>query len=274
LIKIDIKKELKDFTLCVDIEIKKGDFIAVTGPSGSGKTTFLRVLAGLEEAQGKIVVENEIWLDEKIFLAPKNRGIGFVFQDYALFPNMSVLENLLYINKDLDLATHLLDEVELSHLKNRYPNTLSGGQKQRVALARALMRKPKILLMDEPLSALDPMIRAKLQEKILALHKEFDTTTFMVSHDKSEIYRLSNKTLEIKNGEVVRYEATKKIFESGKKFNIKAEIVDIYKKDIYIVIAATMDQIFELKFKDLPNIKKGEIVTIIFDNYSPQIIKD
>ncbi|GKT31793.1 molybdenum ABC transporter ATP-binding protein, partial [Aduncisulcus paluster] len=165
----------------------EGDFVALAGQSGSGKTTLLRILAGLEEAQGTIQVGDESWLDDTKSLPVQKRKIGFVFQDYALFPNMSVEENLLYVTKDKLLADKLLEMIELSELRDRFPNTLSGGQKQRVSLCRAMMNKPKLLLMDEPLSALDPNMRTKLQYEILTLHKEFGTTTIMVSHDPSEI---------------------------------------------------------------------------------------
>jgi molybdate transport system ATP-binding protein len=157
MIKIDINKQLHGSSgkmdLDVNLEIKQGEFLALAGLSGSGKTTLLRILAGLEEANGTIKIDDSVWLDEKVYLAAQKREIGFVFQDYALFTNLSVLNNLLYVNKDKELANHLLEITELSELKNRLPQTLSGGQKQRVSLCRALMNKPKLLLMDEPLSA-------------------------------------------------------------------------------------------------------------------------
>ncbi|MCD6433905.1 MAG: ATP-binding cassette domain-containing protein, partial [Sulfurimonas sp.] len=181
MIKIDINKKLHgssgDMELDINLDIKEGDFIALAGESGSGKTTLLRVFAGLEDATGTLQIGEEMWLDSKKSLPPQKRGIGFVFQDYALFPNMSVEENLLFVNRDRDLANHLLAMTELSSLANRLPNRLSGGQQQRVSLCRALMNRPKLLLMDEPLSALDPAMRTKLQSEILALHKEFGTTT-------------------------------------------------------------------------------------------------
>ena len=114
--------------LSVDLEIEQGDFIALAGQSGSGKTTLLRILAGLEEAEGTIKIGDEIWQDGDFGLPPQKRGIGFVFQDYALFDNMSIKQNLLYVNKDIELANHLLHITELSKLQDRLPNTLSGGQ--------------------------------------------------------------------------------------------------------------------------------------------------
>jgi len=204
MISVDIKKLLFTSEGKVDLKanfiIKNGEFLAISGRSGSGKSTLLRILAGLERSEGIIKVFDEIWQDEKVFLPPQKRKIGFVFQDYALFLNMTVEKNLLYVNHDVELANHLLKITELHSLKDRYPHTLSGGQKQRVALARALMSKPKLLLLDEPLSAIDEDLREKLQEEILSLHKEFGTTTILVSHSKKEIENLCDRVLVIKDG--------------------------------------------------------------------------
>jgi len=212
MIKLNLKKELSHFKIDIDIEINQGDFIALTGPSGSGKTTFLRILAGLEKSNSKIVVENKIWQDKKTFLPPQKRDIGFVFQDFALFPNMNVIQNLLYVKNDLNLANELLDIVELQNYKNQSVLNLSGGQKQRVALIRALMKKPKILLLDEPLSSLDKNLKEKLQNELLKIHNKFDLTTIMVTHDESEIYKLSNKTILLNNGKIKKYDLTKKLY--------------------------------------------------------------
>ena len=167
---MNIRKKLHgssgDMNLVCDFEIQNGGFLAITGPSGSGKTTLLRIIAGLEESEGEVLVNSEIWLNEKVKLPPQKRKVGFVFQDFALFPNMSVENNLLYVNKDKKLANELLEMVDMTALKDRYPNTLSGGQIQRVALCRALMRKPDLLLLDEPFSALDMQMREKLQKDV------------------------------------------------------------------------------------------------------------
>ena len=209
MIKVDIKKELNEFILEVKFDVKKNEFIAISGVSGSGKTTILRVIAGLEKAKGEVIVDNEIWQNKKLFLPSQKREVGFVFQDFALFPNMSVLENLLYVKKDIDFANYLLKLVELEEIKNRYPNNLSGGQKQRVALARALMRKPKILLLDEPFSALDEKLREKLQNYIIMLHNKFNLTTIIVSHSTSEIYKLANRVININKGKIISIKTPK-----------------------------------------------------------------
>jgi molybdate transport system ATP-binding protein len=190
-------------TLDIDLVIEAGSFVAVAGPSGSGKTTLLRIIAGLEDARGRIVVGDEVWLDGERSVAPQARGIGLVFQDFALFANMTVEGNLLYVAQDKTLAERLLEMTDLIGLRDRYPGTLSGGQKQRVALARALMRRPKVLLLDEPLSALDPAMRAVLRAEIMALHREFGTTTLMVSHDEREIAQMADRVVRLEQGGVV-----------------------------------------------------------------------
>ena len=203
MIEIDVQKSVGGFKLDVALSLKRGEFVGIMGASGSGKTTLLRIVAGLEKATGRIAVGDEVWLDGKKSLPPQKRFIGFIFQEYALFENMSVLGNLLYVSKDRALASKLLQIVELEELQDRYPAQLSGGQKQRVALARAMMRRPKLLLLDEPLSALDSTMRLKLQNEIVRLHEEFGTTTLMVSHDRGELLRLSDRIFQMQNGRLI-----------------------------------------------------------------------
>ena len=281
MIKIDINKKLHgangQMNLNVNLEIKNGEFLALAGLSGSGKTTLLRILAGLEEANGTIEIDNNIWLNDKFCLASQKREIGFVFQDYALFPNFSVLENLLYVKKDKELANHLLKITELEELKNRMPQTLSGGQKQRVSLCRALMNRPKILLMDEPLSALDSNMRTKLQSEILTLHKEFNTTTIMVSHDPSEIYRLANRTVILNFGEIINDGTPKDILlktKGSQKFSFEGELLDIVKVDvIHIAIVAIGQQLVEVVVgkNEIENLTIGQKVTLSTKAFNPTI---
>ncbi len=281
MIHLDISKALfgseGTMSLHVKLGIKEYDFIALSGQSGSGKTTILRILAGLESAKGTISVANKIWLNEKIALPPQKRGIGFVFQDYALFENMSVEQNLLYAAKDKGLATHLLELTDLKALKNRLPSTLSGGQKQRVSLCRALMNRPKLLLMDEPLSALDPKMRLKLQHDILSLHKEFGTTTIMVSHDPSEIYRLANRVLVLDHGKIIQDGTPKEVLlhqQGSQKFSFQGEILDIIKADvIHIAIIAIAQQIVEVILDEAESklYKIGDSVCVSTKAFAPTL---
>ncbi|MCT7512815.1 ABC transporter ATP-binding protein [Aliarcobacter cryaerophilus] len=283
MISLNIKKELHGsngvMNLDINLSLQNGEFVALSGVSGSGKTTLLRVLAGLEEAFGEIIVDGEIWLNENIKKPIQKRDIGFVFQDYALFPNLSVIDNLLYVKKDKDLAKQLLNLTDLYELKNRYPNSLSGGQKQRVSLCRALMKRPKILLMDEPLSALDPHMRLKLQDEILTLHKEFKTTTIMVSHDPSEMYKLASRVLVLKDGKIIDDGLPKDILlktQGSQKFSLEGELLDIIKVDVInIAIVAIGQQIVEVVISNIEaqNLIIGEKVNVSTKAFSPTIKK-
>ena len=281
MISLNIKKELHGsngvMNLDINLSLQNGEFVALSGVSGSGKTTLLRVLAGLEEAFGEIIVDGEIWLNEKIKKPIQKRDIGFVFQDYALFPNLSVIDNLLYVKKDKDLAKQLLSLTDLYELKNRYPNSLSGGQKQRVSLCRALMKRPKILLMDEPLSALDTHMRVKLQDEILALHKEFETTTIMVSHDPSEMYKLASRVLVLKDGKIIDDGLPKDILlktQGSQKFSFEGVLLDIIKVDVInIAIVAIGQQIVEvvLSHDEARKLQIGQKVNVSTKAFTPII---
>jgi len=273
MIYINVRKSLKgvveNMELKVELNIKKGEFLAITGESGSGKTTLLRIIAGLERCKGKIEVDNEVWQDEKIFLPPQKREIGYVFQDFALFPNMRVIDNLLYVKKDKEFANYLLKISGIENLKERFPNTLSGGQKQRVALCRALMRKPKILLLDEPFSALDEDRREDLQEKLFLFHKEFNLTTIMVSHSSYEIYKLADNLVRLEYGKIIEYGDAKKLLinhKSSEKFLIKGKVIDIIKTDIiYILVVNVGNNIVEIvaSENEIKNIKKGDKISLL-----------
>lgn len=281
MIEIKINKPLHGsngtMNLDIDLKINKGEFVALSGLSGSGKTTLLRILAGLENATGTLKIDNEYWLNEKYSKDSQKRDIGFVFQDYALFPNFTVLQNLLYVKKDKELAKHLLDMTDMYELKDRYPNSLSGGQKQRISLCRALMNKPKLLLMDEPLSALDPQMRTKLQNEILTLHKEFNTTTIMVSHDPSEMYRLASRVLVLDYGKIVNDGLPKDILlktKGSQKFSFEGELLDIIRVDVIdIAIISIGQQLVEIVLtkEESKTLKIGQKVNVSTKAFTPNI---
>ena len=271
MIQINIHKALHgvngEMSLDVNLNIKKGEFVALTGASGSGKTTLLRILAGLEEAEGKIQLKTS-----------HKHSIGFMHQSEALFPNMTVLQNLLFIKKDRELAMHLLTLTDLVELKERYPNTLSGGQKQRVSLCRVMMQKPQILLLDEPLSALDAKMRSKLQLDILKLHKEFKTTTIMVSHDPSEIYKLSTRTITLDNGKIIKDGDTKEVLlktQGSQKFSFEGELLELKEVDVIVIaIVAIGQQIVEIVVskKEALNLQVGQCVILGTKAFAPTIL--
>lgn len=281
MIEFSLKKELfgvnENMELNVKISFKSGSFISLSGESGSGKTTILRCLAGLEKANGFIKVDNEIWQDEKIFLSPQKRRIGFVFQDYALFENLSVKDNFLFVEKDINHCNKLLDMLGLMSLKDRYPTNLSGGQKQRVALGRAMMRKPKLLLLDEPLSALDPHLRARLQDEISKIQDLFKTTTILVSHDPNEIYKLANYMFVLKNGKIVKKGTPKEILlktSGSQKFAFSGTLLNLEKIDtIFIATVSVGQQITQVALASDFGLKVGDEVTISSKAFNLNISK-
>ncbi len=280
MIQIDIQKQLDGLKLKLKFDMKIKEFLCLMGESGSGKTSFLRILAGLSKAQGIIKIGNEIYQNEHIFLPPQKRKIGFVFQDYALFEHLSVEQNLLFVKNDKTLANKLLDMTKLTKLKYRKPNTLSGGQKQRVAICRALMNKPKLLLLDEPLSALDMALRAKLQDEILCFHEEFGLSSILVSHDVFEIYKLSNKVLLLDKGKIIKQGTPKEVLlrtQGSQKFSFIGKILQIKKTDaIYIAVVCIGQQLSQIVLSELEakNLKIGQSVSISTKAFNPTITKN
>lgn len=213
MINITIKKKLKgalqDFTFSVDETIHKGDFIGVFGGSGSGKTTLLRILSGLEDDfSGHISSDDQIWFDSILNkkTAVKDREIGFVTQESILFPNMTVQKQLTFAkgtHTNKDLFNEVVTVFEIENLLGSYPKHLSGGQKQRVSLARAIIQQPKILLLDEPFSALDYQIRNQLIGLTKKITQQFGLTVLLVSHHPKEIINLASKVWVMQNGTII-----------------------------------------------------------------------
>ena len=241
----------------ISMSVQKGSILAVTGPSGSGKTTLLRQLAGLvSPVSGRILYGNKTWLDtgSKKNLPTQNRNIGFVFQDYALFPHLTVRENLTYaLEKGTkpNVIDELLNDIGLTQLAERKPFQLSGGQKQRVALGRALVRKPDLLLLDEPLSALDHSMRGNLQDLILKFHREYGFTMIIVTHDLGEIFRLANQVVVLENGKITRLGTPSEIYLPNEKTSdiiLYGKVLTCTTFPDYILVQALIQQnIQELK---------------------------
>ena len=192
----------------ISLEIQKGEIVSILGPSGSGKTTLLNIILGLTaQDEGRIIFEGR-----DISKVPmKDRGFNIVFQDYALFPNLNAYKNIVYGLKNKpniisnDELEGIISFLELGPHLNKRINQLSGGQKQRVALARTLATKPGILLLDEPLSALDGVIKETIKNRIKAITREFSLTTIIVTHDPEEALTLSDKILIIENGGISQF---------------------------------------------------------------------
>lgn len=193
----------------IDCRIERGEFVTLLGPSGCGKSTLLRCIAGLTPVDsGQILLDGH----DIVPLSPQKRGIGMVFQSYALFPNMTVQQNVAFglrmqkVKTDESQARvrEALELVELGNFAGRYPHQLSGGQCQRVALARSLVTRPRLLLLDEPLSALDARIRKHLREQIRAIQRELGLTTIFVTHDQEEALTLSDRIFLMNQGRIVQ----------------------------------------------------------------------
>ncbi len=249
MIDVSLKKKLQsasgEMLLDVQFSVENKKLVTLYGKSGAGKTSILKMLAGIFlPDDGFIKVGNEEWYNNQkgINLKPQKRNLGFLFQEYSLFPNMTVGENLKFaLKKDQDknIVNDLIEIVDLGDLQFRKPDTLSGGQKQRVALARALVQKPKILLLDEPLSALDQEMRIKLQQYIIQVHREFELTTILISHDISEIIKMSDCLIEIEEGKLKSKGLPTDVFTKNNinaKFQFTGEVIHMIKQDFIFII--------------------------------------
>jgi len=291
LIEFDIEKTLQSvgrsrdsFALQMQTKLDGGAFVALFGRSGSGKTTLLRILAGLTKPDaGRIVVNGEVWFDaqNKIDLPPQRRSIGFMFQDYALFPNLSVRDNVGYALGPHDKAwlNELLAMTGLEDLRQRFPDSLSGGQKQRVALVRAIARKPQLLLLDEPLSALDIDMRVQLQEQLIHLQQRLGFTALMVSHDLGEVFKLAQHVLRLEHGKLAQSGTPAQVFLSARhagKLNVRAQVLDIRREDVINVLSLLIGaEIVDVIASDdeVRNLKPGDLVTISAKAFSPLIFR-
>jgi putative spermidine/putrescine transport system ATP-binding protein len=229
----------------VSLNIRKGEFMTLLGPSGSGKTTLLMVLAGfIRPDSGSLKFGDE----EVILKPPHQRGIGMMFQNYALFPHMTVFENIAYPLKvrkftkpEIDAAVaEALETVQLADYQNRRISELSGGQRQRIALARAVVFKPKILLMDEPLSALDKNLREQMQIELRAMHDRLGMTTILVTHDQREALTMSDRVAVLRAGEIAQLDAAEDLYNKPKT----AFIAEFMGESSFLQIKTTGDQSF------------------------------
>ena len=271
--------------LKVQCSLKMRELITLFGKSGAGKTTILMILAGLTTPDfGIIKVQDSIWFSskDKINIPPQKREIGFVFQDYALFPNMSIEENLLFAlpkRGDKKHIEELLEIVELQNFRKVKPSMLSGGQQQRVALIRALVRNPKILLLDEPFSALDASMSQRLQEELLKIHQKFELTTFFVSHNLADVFYLSQYVLHLNNGVVDKQGTPSEVFlkdlPSG-KFRQSGTIVEISVNGLVAIVRVLVGnwsiEVVVSKSEG-ENLKVGDLVLVSSKAWNPIIVK-
>lgn len=274
-----------DMDLNLDFTVDAGEILTLFGRSGVGKTTCLRCIAGLVAPDsGRISVGDEVWFDDAAGIAvpPQQRRVGLVFQDYALFPNLTVRGNLeIAANRGADQrhVEELLDMMGLRPFEHRRPLALSGGQQQRVALARALAHRPRLLLLDEPLSALDPQMRTRLQEELLKLQRHFGTTTIIVSHDLGEVFKLSDRVLMIDGGRIRAGGTPAEVFAgrhlSG-KFQFTGEVLAITASDIVYTLSVQVgNNIVQVvgTAEEVRDIRVGDTVMLASKAFNPLIVK-
>ncbi len=227
----NIKKSYDGVTVLknIDLTISDGEIVSILGPSGCGKTTLLNLILGLTDADsGKIIFDGQ----DITNVPMEKRGFNIVFQDYALFPNLNVMQNITYGLKNtpnISTQEEINELIELLGLKphlNKKIDQLSSGQKQRVALARTMVMKPKILLLDEPLSALDGVIKESIKEKIKQIARDYHLTTIIVTHDPEEALTLSDKVLIVNDGSISQYGAPEEIITTPQNAFIKEFILN------------------------------------------------
>lgn len=265
----NIEKSFGKFEVLKDInlELCKGEFICFLGPSGCGKTTLLRVISGLEKPNS-----GKIFLGEKDItnLQPSKRNLSMVFQTYALFPNMTVFQNIEYglknkiINKNdrKEKIEKVLELVGLLHIKKKYPTEMSEGQQQRVSLARALAMEPNILLLDEPLSALDAKVREKLRLEIKSIHNKLGITTIMVTHDQEEALTMGDRIVVMNEGKIIQVGCPEEIYNEPKDIFVadfigKVNLIKDKKGEIHAIRPE------HIEYSVTPN--KNSIETILED---------
>ena len=229
----------------ISLSIETGEIVSILGPSGSGKTTLLNCILGITEIDSGSVVFNG---QDVTGVSMEERGFNIVFQDYALFPNLNAYENITYgLKNKPGISTQqevneLIELLGLSQHLDKHIDQLSGGQKQRVALARTMVMKPKILLLDEPLSALDGVIKESIKEKIKTIAKEFHLTTIIVTHDPEEALTLSDRVLIMKDGSISQHAKPKDIIEHPQNSFVKEFILnqlEIKRNNIFTLFGET-----------------------------------
>ncbi|GIX41229.1 MAG: GTPase [Leptospiraceae bacterium] len=268
--------------------LEKGDLLGIFGNSGAGKTLLLRLISGLDApTKGIIKFHDDIWFDsnKKIYLPIQKRNIGFVFQNYNLFPHLKIEKQILFSlknkkNIDQNYFNYLIDKFEIRNILNFYPHQISGGQRQRVAIAQMLLKQPKLLLLDEPFSALDSNLRYKLIDLIKAIHKEFKQTIIIVSHEKSDLLSLCNKVIYIEKGRIIESGSPNEIFFKNKlsaKLAITGKLIRLEKKDVFfIAYIALENDIIQVIInpEKAKNLTPGQHIKIITKAFQLDILED
>lgn len=266
-----------------EAQVRNNEFIAVVGKTGAGKTTLLRMLCGLlKPDSGFIKYGESVWYDGKkgINLPPRKRGVGMVFQDYGLFPNMTVRENILFAagRKNKTDVDNLMSIAGLDFFADMYPVNLSGGQKQRVALIRTIVNRPRVLLLDEPLAALDQDTRINLQKELLSIHNRYGVTSIMVTHELSEVFLLANRVMKIENGHIGTFNTPETTFSSklSAKLSLTGVVVSIEPYSVYSIITVCIGNSLTkilIDPEESRDLKCGDHVLVASKAFNPVVVK-
>lgn len=277
MIHFELHKKLRapagEMNLQVTSQVEQGEILSIYGHSGAGKSSILRMLAGLMKPdKGKIEVNGTLWFDSAkgINKKPQERNLGIVFQDYGLFPNMTVMENLKFALSKTQKGTiiqEMIDVMELGALADKKPVILSGGQQQRVALARAMIRRPNLLLLDEPMSALDHELRVRMQEYVLKIHEQYNLHTILVSHQLNEVIKMSDYLIMMKNGQVIQHGKPSHILfqDNNQQETLEGVVIDVEVNDsVQFLKVLVGEQIikFQVTDKNERFYKKGDKIAV------------
>ncbi len=254
-IKLEVKNLCKQFDgkevlKSLSFQVKEGEFLSVLGPSGCGKTTLLRILIGLDTQNS-----GEILMDGKDIskLKSHEREMGIIFQNYALFPNMSVLENVEYALKlkadkkaqSREIATRTLEQIGMHDQLNKRPSQLSGGQQQRVAIARTLALNPKIILLDEPISALDVSMREVMKKELKEIQKKFNSTMIFITHEQEEAFYLSDRIMVMSEGNIEQLDTPKNIYDHPANDYIRDFVIAHLDQKLHSLLQCTGRKLYE-----------------------------
>ncbi len=258
-----VSKQLGDFHLRdINLQIEDGEYFVILGPTGTGKTVILEVIAGMYRPD-----QGEVWINDRNVTNeyPESRQIGFVYQDYMLFPHLNVEENILFALKLKKTPAKVMqqklrdltDMLGITHLLKRFPGTLSGGEQQRAAIARALIAEPEILLLDEPLSALDPRSKELFQQELKQIHERIKTTTIHITHDFNEALVLADRVGIMRNGEIIQTGTPEEVFRKPQT-QFVAEFVgmeNIFRGEIVMDKVGKYVQVGSLKLRAVTNLQ-------------------